>query len=493
MPRPESYVSPPLIDVFVLWQYRLAILASLFAGVGAGFAYIKLVPATYQAQARVLVEPRGLTPETESAGRVTPEFLPTQAETLRSPVTIARALESVSVIKPEGADSQTFDPILHVLKSLQVTPILKANVLTVGYQSTSSDEAVAVISAVIESYRSMVNEDDRSTWASNVEMIASRERELRQDLEALQKEYSELRRSNPLIGEGRDVAGIALARLNELGNQITETKRQQIDLRSRIDAVDGVLPAVGASQIEGVAGPDESPNLRLRTVVALKPVPVPSETTQTERILQHAAPDEARQLEELDRELRDTKLRVKQLDAVYGQKHPDMIASQARIIELEEMIQQRLLGFVRSWKRDLQGLESAEKSLSALYQAEQERTKEADVYFVKEQMLHSNLAQVEELHASTLAQLEEIQAADKAIGYGRNSIVVRVLDEPRLLDNMIWPKKKEILAVSGCLGLIVGFCCVWLRESLRAGSVVAEPGRVGRNGGDAVADTGEAT
>ncbi len=460
--------SPQGIDLFLLWRKKFVLLASLVAGVGIGIGYLELAPTKYQAQARVLIEPRGLASGLESDGRVNFEFLPTQAETIRSPITVSRALKSVEITPPSGTDLEKFDPVLFVLASLRATPVLKANVLTIDYNSTNPVEAVAVISAVIESYRRDVAEADRGTWATNVEMIAARERELRHDLEALQSSYVELRQSSPLAGGvGHDATVIALARLNELGNQLAETERRRFDRETRLSAVTTALssseplPAVTTQAAVATDGQ------RVTSVVALKPVPSQLEARLLEQVLPHVEPVEARSIEEIEQKLRFVKLNLEQLDATYGPRHPDVISGKAEVTEFEELLQQRLECIVSGWKSEVQVLKAAEQRLKAAYAEERQQVKGVDVYLVKEQMLQGNIRKIEQLHSTTLTQSEQIQAADKAITEGRSSIQMRILDGPRLLDDMMWPKPKPLLAAAACLGLVAGCCFILLSDFIR--------------------------
>src|SRR5262245_12787433 len=103
---------PQGIDLFLLWRKKYVLLACALAGVVVGVGYLLWSPTMYQAEARVLVEPRGLATGVESDGRVNLEFLPTQAETVRSPLTVSRALKSVTITPPPGTDMEKFDPVL---------------------------------------------------------------------------------------------------------------------------------------------------------------------------------------------------------------------------------------------------------------------------------------------------------------------------------------------------------------------------------------------
>lgn len=140
------------------------------AGIVCGYGYLKNTSVTYYLQARVLVQPSSLRPEVSDMGRADPEFLPTQAETIRSPITVAEALKSVSVLPEPGQDIETFDPVRHVLESLTVTPIVRANVVTIGYRSSNTDTGERLITEIIDAYRKHVSSIDTADSVTNLEI-----------------------------------------------------------------------------------------------------------------------------------------------------------------------------------------------------------------------------------------------------------------------------------------------------------------------------------
>lgn len=451
------------LDLSTIWRRRGTLLLCALVGLGGGFGYLCLVPPTYLAQARVLVEPQGVSPEMEMRGRVDPEFLPTQAETIRSPVTIRKALKSVSVRPPSGISATEFDPVRHVLKSLQVTPILKANVVTVSYRSSDTTEAEQLIASIVEAYRQHVAELDRGATRASTEVVAARERSLRQDLEAAQREYDALRRSSPLVGQGRDANAQAVIELNRLGNQLAATWARRAELEAMLNLVTSEN-APGAT--------DGEPRVAERHEVSLTRRPL---TNDIENVARFAQATEAQLLQDVQDQYRFAKLRLQQLDATLGPRHPEMIAAQTELQELAIRMNQRIGEIVAGWRSQLQVAVQTVKELERSYKSKQRDAKSAEAFLVREEFLKGNIERIESLHAATAAQLAQMQSTEQAIAGGRSSIDVRILDGPVVLSEMTWPNPKLFLPAAGCLGLVFGLCLVLVGEMRPLGPASTGP------------------
>lgn len=435
------------LDLRMLWRKKLLVFLCTIGTVAAGGIYLLLVQPTYEAEARVLVVRQGVEPEAEPERRPDPEFLPTQAETIRSPVTVVRALESVDITPPRFADAEKFEPVRHVLKSLTVTPVLRANVLTVSYRSANPDEALELLSSVVAAYREHVSEVDQGDSETNIQVVATREIALRTDLEDAQRAYDELHRQSPFIGEGREANAQALAELNQLGEQIAELRLNSLDLQAKL----AILPGQTVPPVAGTEPQHDSET----TVVALKPI-TSTRNEMVDHVLRFINEDDARALEALDERCRFARLRTTNLDQVYGPRHPDLVAARAELGEYELLLQQRLTDIIERWRRQLRVMETTERKLVTAYEAQRKKTKEADVHLLREENLRGNVERIEQLHAATAALLLRMQSAEEAIAGGRNSIEVSILDGPVLLSDKEWPKPKLLLAASACVGLLFG-------------------------------------
>lgn len=480
------------IDLATLWRSKLTFLVCGVLGLAAGYAYLQSVPTTYEAQARVLVKPQGVKPDAPTDDRVLPEFLPTQAETIRSPVTIARAVDTIRITAPAGKTGE-FDPVRHVLKSLHVTPILKANVLTVGYRSTNEDEALNVISAIVRAYETHVSESDEGKANKDLQLVESREQKLRDELTRAEEAYDKLRLESPLISQGNNLPSSSLTELNLLGKQLADLAGERRLLEARLASVlksDHQQLNLTNQNKQWSKPLDEQPSLDLgdhpesnqfiptsssKDVTPIRPHLAPDyseigqlsidhfEPRLIEQVLRYLHPTEARAIEQLDQDLRFARLRLQLLDETQGDRHPQLIAVRGQVDELQALLKKRIEDVVRSWQQQTQVLRATETELTMTYERERNQLKAAEVYLLREKNLVRNLTNLEKMHSTTLTELLDMQAADSAIEGGRNTIDVRILDGPMLLDEMTWPNQPMVLAASTCMGLFAAF--VWITFS----------------------------
>ena len=93
----RSFEPGPVVNPRVLWQKRGQLVSFVGLSLVAGVLYLALAPRSYQVHARLLIESRGEvlpTGRTEAKER---DFLPTQAEIIRSPAVIEQALDRMDL------------------------------------------------------------------------------------------------------------------------------------------------------------------------------------------------------------------------------------------------------------------------------------------------------------------------------------------------------------------------------------------------------------
>jgi hypothetical protein len=159
------------------------------------------------------------------------EFLATQAEIIRSPVIIEKALETVKVDIPEGSD---LNPVLYVLKGLRVTPIQKTNVLKVSFRGPSRETANQLVSTVISCYSDYMKSTEAVRASDSLKLMRSREGNLRSQLLALQGKHEQLRKVSPQIGQGHEAMSIPMANLRGIGDQLANTSGRRMELENRL-------------------------------------------------------------------------------------------------------------------------------------------------------------------------------------------------------------------------------------------------------------------
>lgn len=485
---------PVKLDLYLLWTNKFILVFAGLVGLGMGWAYLLCVPTTYEAQARVLIEPRRVSADSGPIGRVVPEFIPTQAETIRSPLTIAQAVQSIQIAPPDGVSPEDFDPVRHVLKSLNVTPLLNANVVTISYRSNSKSESTELISSIVAAYESFVNQIDKGTSDTRLQLIVASEKKLREELRSLEKDYENLRTTNPGIGQGRTANQDTLIELELLNRQfVTMTsERQEIETslgsflkQKNGKSVSGAMTSAQLAQISFQtrlpSQPDQlsqdidltlkkpslsqTPENKLRSEEypfgdlepsgLAQPV-IYADSNQIEQIILYSNPDNAREILRMVQDYQNCIMRVNQLDHIFSPRHPELISAYAQVDQSSELLRQRFDNVVRSWQRKLIVLLAKQAEIEKQISCIKDEIKATGIYQVREENLLSNIKNLRLLHGSTLQQLITIQEEESAISNGRNSIEIKMIDRPMILEDMTWPNPKLILCVSPCLGLLIG-------------------------------------
>ncbi len=425
------------------------------AGVAASYGYLKYTPASYYMHARVLIEPSSLKPEVSDLGRVDPEFLPTQAETIRSPITVGAALNSIRVLPTPGQDIETFDPVRHVLSSMTVTPILRANVVTIGYRSPDPETGEQVISGVIDAYREHVSSIDTADSITNLEIAQSEEETLRDDLASAEQLYEELLNQSPLIAKGQNAIEIAITDLNRYQIRLAELEKTRAMTEAKIREIE-----TGATFNVPRLSDSESDR-----ITSLK-VPVTDNEQVASRLLPIFDTEEALALQQAQENHRLAKLQYEQLNAVYGEKHPVLISAGEQLATLEFNVSQRLADAGERLRSNLRLTVEMESQVRSVFAEKQQEVRVAQKLLSREETLVQDIERLQRLHASAEEKLTSMKTRKTAVSEGKSSIDVRVLDGPLVLNDMTWPNAKKLFPLAAGVGLAVGLSLALLREWL---------------------------
>lgn len=445
-------------EIGLFWRYRVTLLICTLAGVAFAVCYLAFGTSSYQAVARVLVQPQPTAHNTEAARRVDPEFLPTHAETIRSPALIAEVLKSVSVTRPAAMEPEQFDPVRHVLSSLTVTPVLKANVLTIAYRSSDAEEAIKLIEGLVAAHSQRIAQIDGESAQRSLRIVELAEESLRTQRDRLNTQYDELRRQSPMLGKGREADAQLLTRLRTLGEELATAKAERTIIEAKLAAVEGDPPRYELPEPSTRVG-SENPSAEAIHVNEI--------VNAFTKLIDE---DEAAALQILTERLSDTQIAYNKLAVAYGEKHPQMIAAKSELDTCEKLIRERADSFRNGWRQQLRLIKEAENSIAAEIADEEREVKETEIYLVQEQHLLNEIGKLERLHESALQQVFDLRAQQKRVENGFHSTQVMTIDGPTIIDAMTWPKPIQLASTCAALGLCVGASLVLLMSVLRTTS-----------------------
>ncbi|MFG0332349.1 MAG: Wzz/FepE/Etk N-terminal domain-containing protein, partial [Maioricimonas sp. JB049] len=192
-----------VVDVQTILGYWRTILCATGVAVALGVAYLAVAERTYEAEVRVVVQNLGLGLDGKGASKTyDKEFLSTQAEVIRSPMTIGRALEFVPPATPPAPDD---DPVEDVLDELRVIPLAATDIVRVTYRHNDPQQATRRLESILASYQEHLRNVEQTTASESVALVARRESELSGQLDALQKRLAAVRAGHALGAVGSDV------------------------------------------------------------------------------------------------------------------------------------------------------------------------------------------------------------------------------------------------------------------------------------------------
>ena len=462
--EPAGQISLPELHS-VVWRGKWQVIGvTLLAGILGG-VFLAVVQPTYEIQARLLVEQRGMPLEQVSTDpRGNKEFIATQAEVVRSPAVVGRAVETHALQAPEAPDT---DPVVAILETLEVAPVLGTNVLSVQYVSIDPQQAQRTVSAIIESYRAYLHEHEEDSQTEAIKLLTKSEKELRTDLAQRERDYIKLREQSPLLGgQGRDAVDVQINQVTQLGQTLHTVTSRRLELSNLLDAMRQAngranevadTPVANHSQYVALrAAPSDDPGAfkvqpASYTTVGL----IPRFTQQT------TAPD----LVAIQQELSRARTQLEQLSSEYGGRHPAVRSAEAQARAWNERLAEYIKAAPATLEQELAAIARQERQLQELYDSELKKAKAVDSYLIREQQSLDGITRVQAMHSSLLEQLQHWQLTEQAIADGRSRITFRVLEEPVAAEEPSWPQPKLVLAVSLALGMCAGLALVFVRDS----------------------------
>ncbi|QDU40124.1 Chain length determinant protein [Maioricimonas rarisocia] len=414
-----------VVDVRTILSHWRTILCATGVAVALGAAYLTVAERIYEAEVRVVVQNLGLGLDGKGATKTyDKEFLSTQAEVIRSPLTIGRALELVPPATPPEPDD---DPVEDVLDELRVIPLAATDIVRVTFRHNDPQQATRRLESILASYQEHLRDVEQTTASESVELVARRESELSEQLDNMQTQLAAVRAGYSLGGAGTDVRQREDAVLRDLTDQWAAARARRIQLESVADS---------AESERGVSVPEAAVDSSLY-----------------------------REMLQVSGELREARAALEESKRILGPKHRERIALEQRIASLEQELESVREQVRIDAGRQLAAVRSQEQALQTLIAEERTRLQELETGLLEEQQLLTEIERVGELHASTLATRESLELADRALARGRASVFVQVLDDYVVPQEPIWPLPGPLLVVCGALGMLLSLTWVVIRET----------------------------
>jgi uncharacterized protein involved in exopolysaccharide biosynthesis len=448
-----------LINLDAIWRQRKLIVLCVGLTLSLGVVYLAVSSPKYSVEARLLVEDRGRILDPESASK--DDFLPTQAEIIRSPTVLNDVLKTLALpVLDESGESN----LASILKRLQVEPLLGTNVLSIEYHNSDPELAVRTVNAVIIGYKTYLKGIEQAMHQETIALLAEREKSLRAESCRLHADYEQLRTNSPLMGQDRDAAQVQRAMLMTLGESLTTAKRRRIELSNQLN---NLFPPFEAPLAE--LGDGTFPTTITTNNLSARRRRGERDWRVTIDALSRMTREGLIGLEDLtpiQQALLEAESRHTELCARFGPKHPEVLGVRQVIDSLESRLSKTAVGAPEMLETELAAIRQQEQSLTDLYNREFKQAKTTDSFLVKEQQLLDEIQSAQTAHESLVSQLDSFELADQALIEGRMSITVDVLDGPELINDLVWPQPIPVLGLCGLIGLAGGIVLVGVRQQL---------------------------
>ncbi len=441
--------------LLILWKRRKAWIACLATTIVLGAVAYLVIPTTYESETAVLLvekNPQAVTRDArfESGFEA---FLATHRALIVSPLIVERAVEngqlqSLKMFADIESKEDLVETIIESLEAGNAGRELGENadsIMTLTFTGTDAEEAPRVVAAIVESYKSFLDEAYRGRSDEVVRLVARASKVLEHDLRKLEDAYIAFRKQSPLVSQG-------LEEVNPLQERLAAIDQRRSELMLLRTQLVGQLAAIEKAKQEGIG--DEE----LIALIA--------------DIRRHFSEDEGTSgiANGLDTQMIQLTDREQQLLELYGPNHPHVATLRKRIETVRKLqalpttahithvsVEDAGSGedvsetFLQHLHQTIHQIDASEKSLRELYEREHAAAKELSGYQLRDERFQREITRTEALYDEVISKLEEASLVKGIGGYEAHIIA------PPREGKKAGPSLKIFGAGSILAGLMLGF------------------------------------
>ena len=477
---------PPPVDLFAgvrnvcsfAMRRRGWFVGGLLAGILLALVVRFLLPSKSEVHAKILVIKKDASLPAEGfeggrdfEGHVVEDLLSTHMEILTSPKVVdlaltARKLDGLPSISAVLKPDQT--PVEYVIENLSVSrggegQAKTAHVLNVTFVHRDAGDAARILDAVVDTYRSFVDQTFKDVGSEAATLISQTSNELADDLKKKQAARRQHREQSPLLWSGEESFNIHQTRINEFESELARLSTRQARIESRLQVIQDRLkdssPLIDVERLSLIADEDmqrfslltsvEGGSSLTKEFQASQPARSQIATVEFERLATLRTEEQALRTEfgPNHRGVREKRLAIDELEKLLKQNAPRLSSEvKAPVIEQSDLLN----AYVSLLKQDLVEVQSRQRVLNALVATEVSDAKKLVVYELEDEALHSEITGTMSMYTAVADRLKEINLVKD---YGGFVTEVLAPVEPGL------PMKASLLvtiAAGALLGLMFG-------------------------------------
>lgn len=444
--RAPKSISVDLTHLIRGWR---TLLCTTVAAMAFGAISLKTIHPRQEVSAKLLVELRSSAMEGKSSMMREKEFLPTQAEVIRSPGVISNALRQV---EPDLSEVAIASRVLKVAEQLQVDPMAGTNILLVRYADETSMQASGFVNSLIECYREYLSVTEQQTQQEMLVRLKAREHELRTILQGLQTEHDQLMQAR---AKGTTTDGPTSARiLAGLEEALATVQSRRLLLERAADQMqsgDRTL-LTKADARDSTTGDSSEGIFTTGTVDSFGEASVLGSLAALSGESWTGIQTPA----EVEKSLADAVRRVNELTVALGPQHPELLAARAAVTRYENELHQLAQSAPARIQLTLSSLLVQEEALQKRYDAHLRLTRDAEVLELRESRKLEEIKRAEQSSETLHAEMQQYQMLHHSMSASKSGIVVTVLEPPVPAPRLFAANPMIVMGISGLLGLLFG-------------------------------------
>ena len=439
----------------------LVLLCLVIGLVGGSFFCLHARPA-YQSEAQVLVvrkRPEAVTGENKDSSP-SEDYISTHRILIQSPVIVERAIRLGNLHGLQTFAEQQGDLTESLIMKLSVGRVSRdalgnpISVLSLSFRGPVAEECGTIVNAVLDSYRTFLDEAYRNMGDDTIKLIAETQRILHDDLEKREAAYREFREHSPMLWKGKDEVNPLQDRLAQIETQRLALLLRKADLEGQLHTLDNAKKAgkncdALVALVSDLAQGGQDPRGRqLARRGEGNPPPAGGKSDPEHQLRPTTPRGEGRS--PTDQALHDffvlpASVAVEQAEAGAG----DNASPTPNFVE----------DYTQYLNRQRDEVLGQEAMLAKLFQGEHDTARKLNSYEIQDAELRNGIARTEAMYDGLVKRLQEAGLAKDYGGYYARVIA------PAGIGKKVFPNVPLVLAECALLSLLCGVGMAFLAES----------------------------